>query len=737
LNASIRRMGASLSFRFRGVSVGQLLILAPVIAILISSIWIGLYYLAGDFVTERRRLVQVVAGDVHIAGWAWLAVALIWIKYHHRIGLAARLAERPGDATAFKAALWSLTAWLALLSIPAWVAMSRNSFRDVVWIGWEFNDYRWLPAAYLVTIFSIIALPPIFARLLEAAQPPRLSPRGAVPRTRGRSVIAPACAVVLCVVLFAPPWNIEHGVGELGAHDVHLSQIQAIHKGSLPYIGPASIQYGPGSQLLQYVYMEQSGKFSFAGYRETYAVMALLGFGVFSVLACVLLGVGWGIVASVLALYLSPFWMFHWNGTVFEGFFGWANPFRYLGALLVLALLPKLVSEGDGWRNYRALLTGLLWGFFTWMSQENLAITAMSAGLFLVVAWALRCCTAKQALTASGNAVVGLLLFWLPVLVYYAAKGALPQFTRNYVFVARQVAAGLSNTPWDPDYNLGWSAAFYLTPCFLVVVVWITIFDFAKRQFIVPLPPERERLLALLCLTLVCYTGALFRKDASHLINVLIGVPLVVAAWAAEICRPKFTGRRMLALLIGPVLFVCLFPTAAQIARFPEQFVIEPAKRFWSRNDGQPSAWAADEGIAFRRAGDFLSSNYLIYPRAMPARVFLETMGEVRTIVGDRPVFVHSFPSVPPEIVYFFADLRPGPILLNVMTMIFNSRTQELFLEHMERHCREFQALVGSDPAAREVQIFKRCHPDATQVEKKIAGSPYFVLLSKDVTAAQ
>ena len=57
--------------------------------------------------------------------------------------------------------------------------------------------------------------------------------------------------------------------------------------------------------------------------------------------------------------------------------------------------------------------------------------------------------------------------------------------------------------------------------------------------------------------------------------------------------------------------------------------------------------------------------------------------------------------------------------------MVFNTDVQARFLAHMQAHCREFGAMVVFDPQAGEVQIFKKCHPDATELSTHIADDPY------------
>jgi hypothetical protein len=728
LLASLRGCVDRFAARLRALSVEQLLLVASLVVAFQGGLWTALFSLAGDRSIRLHGRGRDAGVDILIVGLvsAALLIAASRRRYDRYWPPPTRsIADKPLT----KVLLCTFIGWFVLLAYPAWLALSRNPYEGVTWIGWSMRDFRWFIAFYLVTITSVVVLPPMFARLLvdHATTPPVPAPRAE--RRAARAATAIALGTALSLTLFAPPWNLERDNGEVGNHDVHLSQLQAIHKGSTPYIGPASIQYGPGSQMLQYWYMTLSGKFSLVGYRESYALATLLAFAIFSSISFGAFGIVQGALASLLALYISPFFLFFWTGPVFRGFWGWANPFRYLGAFVVVALLPSLLTATRG-RRYLAFALGIAWGFFSWMSQESLAMTGLSAGFFLAAALSLRCYSFAQVGGVIAGLVAGFTTFWLPVLASYFAKGELLRFLEGYTLVSRFVAAGMSNTPWDFEYNRRWNAAFILTPYFLMAAAWLTMFDWSKRRFVAPLPFQRQQLLAFVCLSLVCFTGALFRRDSSHFINVLIGLPVVIAMTTSQL--PRLAGRLLPRLLIlaALVAFVAMFPGGPAIADFPGAYVTRPWERFAGEQPSRHSAWESERGIAFQRAGGFVSSDYKIFARAMPAREFFEAMDDAHAIVGDRPAFVHSFPQVPPEIVYFFADLRPGPLLFSLSTIVLNTDVLARHLRHMEAHCNAFEAVIGTDPTAKEVSIFKQCHPFLDEIPKTIAGSRYYIWMS-------
>ena len=731
LAAYLNSYTAKAAATVRGLTLDWLLYLGALVTVAQGTMVTVLYAWAGDESINRHRVVLAAGLTVLAAGLIWTARSIGNAKQRHGRWWPQTPRVPGRDSLFVRVTLCSIVGWLVLMTYPAWLALSRNPYEDVTWLGWGLQDNRWFIATYLVAIASVVVLPPLFAKLFERDE----SPAAVSVKRAKRSAVNAASVVLLgmaiSLALFAPPWNIELGSGQAGDHDVHLSQLQAIHEGATPYIGPASIQYGPGSQMFQYAYMVLSGKFSFAGYRESYAALALVGFAIVAVTYLGTLGPFYGTLAAILALYISPFFMFSWNGPVFVAFWGWANPFRYMGAFVVMALLPWVLPSTRGWRNTRALATGMLWGAFSWMSQENLAITLASATFFSAVTWALGWYSRQQILGTAMNAAAGLSLFWLPVLAYYAARDELGRFVEGYFLVLQFVAAGMSNTPWDTESNKGWNAAFYLTPWFLLGGAWIAMFDWRRRRFANPVEQDRRQLLAFVCVSLVCFTGALFRKDSSHFINVLIGLPAVVVALWRHAARSGQPILLRLFLALAVAAFVAVFPGSRQLTLFPSRYLSAPWTRFTNGlSPPSASAWKSDHGVAFRRAGDFVSDDYLIYEGAMPARAFFETMEEVRARVGKRLAYVHSFPQVPPDLVYFFADLRPGPILFNPGTMVFHSGIEQRFLRHMEDHCREFDAVIGTDPTAREVQIFRTCHEGVSETQNAVSGNPYYVWTS-------
>jgi hypothetical protein len=198
-----------------------------------------------------------------------------------------------------RAAIWlALTAWFPLLLVVVYFKAKATLPPAVVWIAFGYLDKRWVASAFLIGALAPMLLLVTAARVLAAgrgqprnwrswladlaplhthaappesvpptATAPRTSPARAVWRDLASTRAARAAAGIFSTVaigwyFYGPPWYLSQpGSGPIGfQEDVFLSGLQAISKGAIPYIGPASVPYGPGVQLLTYLYMRQAAR---------------------------------------------------------------------------------------------------------------------------------------------------------------------------------------------------------------------------------------------------------------------------------------------------------------------------------------------------------------------------------------------------------------------------------------------------------------------------------------------
>jgi hypothetical protein len=61
--------------------------------------------------------------------------------------------------------------------------------------------------------------------------------------------------------------------------------------------------------------------------------------------------------------------------------------------------------------------------------------------------------------------------------------------------------------------------------------------------------------------------------------------------------------------------------------------------------------------------------------------------------------------------------------------MVFHTAIQQRFLDRMQEDCRGIGAMITTDSAAREIQIFRSCHPSAIELPRTVAGMPFSVWL--------
>ena len=263
-------------------------------------------------------------------------------------------------------------------------------------------------------------------------------------------------ALGLAYYFYGPPWYLNRVLGAAtisAQEDVFLSGVQAMSKGATPYIGPAAVQYGPGTQLLSYLYMRHIGTFSIVGFREAWAMFEWAGASVFFVVLFLALGYGRGLAAALMsaliypALHLLGFGVL--AGGAYSGFFGWANPLRYAGAISLILLLPAVIRRAPSWRGLGgAAALGLLWGALSYLAQENLiagAVGALVIGALLLLSGT---ASWRSVWTCLVAVLAGFVISWLPALAYYAAKGLLVRFVYLYFLITRAVAEGYSNTPY-------------------------------------------------------------------------------------------------------------------------------------------------------------------------------------------------------------------------------------------------------------------------------------------------
>lgn len=550
------------------------------------------------------------------------------------------------------------------------------------------------------------------------------APAGAPPQAaRLRSaLLRGAAGLLLATAMFGPPWNTDRVPRQIDRHEtIHWSGLQAIDRGYAPYLGPASVNYGPGLQLLTYAHMKLTDGFSVPGYRATFGLGLWLAGAMVLALACALMRPAAALLAAALLPVLSPAAMWTWgaDGTL-RGVWGWANGLRMVSGPLLALSLVAVAGMRPGRRADlgRGVVLGLLWGVLAYLAQENLP----AGGTTLAFLFVLLLCTGTlgfDRLIALGAGIAsGFALAWTPVLAYYGALGRLGELWYAYTLIPGRFFRGYGNIPYAGRFGEDpYVVAYYATPVLTALLALAALLRARPLRFAAPL--GRDRLLVLApCVALLCsYPSALLRSDAPHFLGTLFALPLAIAAALVHLPRvlPSRAARWRARLAVAALAGLAYWPTWRTT---PERLGAFAAGRFQALTAAPTPEWTPEDEIA-RRFGYGLLGN----PRMIP---HLELMRRIKAAAGEGRVFVQVSERHTPFIddalhysggIYFLADLNPGPIWLERSDMVADSHQLERFLGHFRKHVDRFDCVVSLVPTSPEIRAFQGAHPDFTTAE--------------------
>jgi len=188
-------------------------------------------------------------------------------------------------------------------------------YTPVAWT-WNFGyiNKRWLIGLYNVAIVTFMVCPVAVERWRLRRLDSRAIPDRSPHKSRLRLISGVAVIVALAWYFTGPPWHLQRHHRPIDWHEqIHLGGLQAISKGYVPYIGPASSMYGPGSQILIYAAMRLADSFDIVSFRTAWAAVEFVTM------------VAWG---------LAAYW---WLGLLAE----------LLGLLPQAPLLQRLAHEAE------------------------------------------------------------------------------------------------------------------------------------------------------------------------------------------------------------------------------------------------------------------------------------------------------------------------------------------------------------------------------------------------------
>ena len=559
----------------------------------------------------------------------------------------------------------------------------------------------------------------------------------------GRIVVVAAglaTAFVLGWYFFGPPWYLSQSTAVVTPQeDFWFSGFQAISHGSVPYTGAAVIQYGPGTQLFTYLLMRHVTSFSILGFRQAWAIYQWVGASILFAVFFLAFGYIRGLAISLLGMLVYPALQqvaFHPGGS-FTGYFGWANPLRYAGMIALVALLPAVVRRCPSrWGVAAAAALGVLWGFTSYLAQEDLI--AGVVGTLLVGALLLFTRTASwRAVRAALVAVLaGFLLIWVPVLAFYGIHGDLGPFLKLYFLLARAMPSGFGNTPWTGGTAMPFSLTtmYYVLPFLLAAAAFLTVFELRPLRIAVVWSPERLRLAVTVIITVMLYQGVLLRSDATDMTGTLLMVPALVIMTATVLPRSLGARRPVTFTLAGAVLIAASFVLLPQHSFALTSVRAQAQAPYLDRQRlaAEPSP-AAPTTLAGQRIGAGLAdAPQCCQGPALSMASLARDMQYIHTVIGNRTTYVADFPHGYPGFVYFVADLTPAPTVQDKYGTILNQPQLNAYLAYFRTNVLPHtQALVTGNLTGSEAQSFLQRYPHARRILMHIGAKPYYILLAQ------
>jgi hypothetical protein len=711
------------------------------------------------------------------------------------VSLALRGRTRPPGwldwivGPADRAAIWlAIAGWVPFLLIVVYLRAAATFPPAVRWLNYGYDDKRWISAIYLLgTLGPLIALitaarvlavgrshPPswrtwlawLFPRTVaHAPDPPDPSdPPGSMDAGTGEAVTAQtasseagpsgwrhsrvgriltvaaglATALALAWYFLGPPWYLSRNGSAIGQQeDIFLTGFQAIANGHLPYIGVAGVQYGPGTQFASYLLMRHVTSFSVVGFRQAWALLTWAGASVLFGVFFLAFGYVRGLAASLLSALVYPALgeIAFQSGGSFDGFWGWANPLRYVGMIALVLLLPGVVRRSPSWRGAAAGgAIGVLWGVTSYLGQENLI--AGAAGALIVGALLLVTGTSswRAVRWALGAALAGFVVIWAPILAFYAAHRDLGHFLSLYFLLARAMAQGFGNTSWQGSSHQPspLTTMFYALPFLLAVIALLVAFQVRPVRVAAPWSQERTRLVVMLIVMILLYQGALLRSDTVDLTGTMLALPGLVVMTASALPRMLGARRRVTLTVAGAALTVASFallPYQAfawtSLRSAAEAPYLDRERLGAEPPPGRPATLAAS------RVGAGLDGAPLCCEfSSAPMTALIPLMNRIHAIVGDRTAYVADFPHALPGLVYFLADLTPAPVMADKYMTILNEPQLTAYMAYFQASVLpDTQAVLTADPATPEARYFLQRYAGARRVTLDYDGKPYYVLL--------
>jgi hypothetical protein len=729
---------------------GPLHVLPAVVATLVvatgaAAIILTVVPSSGEQPALNEWVRAIAAGSCATLGLSYLAHML---RRREPARARAARASDPGVVTA----LISLAIMSVLLLVPVYLLAARTHPPSEQWIGYGFFDKRWLTATFLLGTLGAMVVVTVVAQLVGAARSRpdswRSWARAAIPASRTpapgavgepvgivRMLALVGFAFAFALYFFAPPWH--PALSPVNLHESPMmSGIQAIANGAIPYIGSAAVQYGPGSELIQYLYLKVFG-FDLIAFRQSTALLYLIAATIFFIVLFIRLPTRLALISSLVSVLLFPTLQmvsFQPDGSIDAavdrlpfsqgGFWGWPNAMRYVGVFAVAMLFPAAAAlKSRRPARVPAIALGALFGLTAYISQENLVGGITAVGVLAALLVVSRTLPRRLVGTTLLEIAIGFVAVASIVFAYYAVNGELGRFLQLYYLIPPAVAAGYSDTVYYGGFTGDWGRLYHLLPFLLGALCLLSLVRLHPFRFARGWSRERVLLVSALVAACVAEVGAMLRADSAHQVNTMLALP--VALVLAVSYLPRLLGIASRRRAAVATLTLALAPLAllpwAQFQNIGNRLVwplerasYESPAIAWQRANPNSVA-AARLGPVLHRDGQWCCSYFqLRYPVTM--REFADLLNRLHHAVGDRRVYVANFiEPLMPGAAYFLADLKPADVFFDQQTMAMNQRLLNDFLSYFRDHISEVGAVVAVYPDLPEARIFKAANPGYTE----------------------
>jgi hypothetical protein len=614
------------------------------------------------------------------------------------------------------AVIGALVVLVPLSLVPLSLFIWRKTDDSTIVLFPPLVDRRYLVAAYYLVVLGVPLALLLGARIAKPTRAGDTRGTGGIPGIeahhglagrRLRPLLLAIAGIATATYFYGPPWGARAMGGPIDYHEtVHFTGLQAIQIGDLPYIGSASDQYGPGTQLFIFGWMKLIGDYDLSGFREAYAAQHWLAIAFVCLLVLFILPRRAALMSLALAVLVFPtFQIFGFDDGGYNGFFGWGNVGRYSGLLLLGLALPHLLLTAHRNRLLFGVL-GVAWGITCLAAQESL-LGGLLVGAAVVTALLLSASVQRRDLRSPLLALgAGWATVVVPVMLVYLGHGEFGQLLRNYFLGPVGVANGWSNTTW---WQPGpWHRTYLLLPAFTLLCGLIAVGRLRPLAIVRPWSRERGVLFGCFAAAAVAQAGAFLRSDMPHLFNVMLVTPILVGATAAQ--AGQLLGLRNVAsrsLVAAGVVAVgvAILPWSSSLPLARDRLTAPLSAR--TVHLDQAGEGNALPGVAGRRLGPgYRGLPQCCNPPDVSVGDFVYLANQLRLVIGDRRTYVStSVPDYQPGLWYFMADLHPFDLPLEPTSMAFDRDKVAENLRALGDRGRPLDAVVTSDPMSEDSRI--------------------------------